>query len=380
MAEKLKLRISNEVKNGGKSGMIAIAYSEDKDEILIEGEHKDKYNTMAGSMICMGDIFTGNHMDHETMLCMRRHGLAVFLFISMCVSLMFVYYKSSRQSQTESVPVIKKTSPKHELHTPAMQGYINIINHKPLRMHCKTCVLVTSSGHLTGSNRGNEIDQAECVIRMNDAPTKGYGKDVGNKTSLRVIAHSSMQYILRNRNELLNVSHGTVFIFWGPTSYMRKDGKGLVYNNLKGMNQILPQLKLYVITRQKMLQFDELFKRETGKDRKVSNTWLSTGWFTMIIAIELCDRIAVYGMAPPNFCRDRRHRSVPYHYYEPSGPDECRMYISHEWGQKGSHHRFITEKKVFAKWAQIFNILFFQPDWKPESLAINHAEIKPLLG
>nr|XP_021150843.1 alpha-N-acetylgalactosaminide alpha-2,6-sialyltransferase 5 isoform X1 [Columba livia] len=179
-------------------------------------------------------------------------------------------------------------------------------------MHCKSCALVTSSGHLLGSKQGDRIDETECVIRMNDAPTRGYGKDVGNKTSVRVIAHSSIQRILRNRNELLNMSHGAVFIFWGPSSYMRRDGKGLVYNNLQLMNQILPQLKAYMISRHKMLQFDDLFKRETGKDRKISNTWLSTGWFTMTIALELCDRINVYGMVPPDFCSvQQRNREEP---------------------------------------------------------------------
>ncbi|NWH94511.1 SIA7E sialyltransferase, partial [Aegithalos caudatus] len=248
---------------------------------------------------------------------------------------------------------------------------------QPLKMHCRSCALVTSSGHLLGGRQGDRIDRSECVIRMNDAPTRGYGRDVGNKTSLRVIAHSSIQRILRNRNELLNMSHGAVFIFWGPSSYMRRDGKGLVYNNLQLMNQILPQLKAYMISRHKMLQFDDLFKRETGKDRKISNTWLSTGWFTMTIALELCDRINVYGMVPPDFCRDPNHLSVPYHYYEPLGPDECTMYLSHERGRKGSHHRFITEKRVFENWARTFDIRFFQPDWKPEPLTVTAPEGKP---
>ena len=134
-------------------------------------------------------------------------------------------------------------------------------------MHCRDCALVTSSGHLLRSRQGPQIDQTECVIRMNDAPTRGYGRDVGNRTSLRVIAHSSIQRILRNRHDLLNVSQGTVFIFWGPSSYMRRDGKGQVYNNLQLLSQVLPRLKAFMITRHKMLQFDELFKRETGKDR-----------------------------------------------------------------------------------------------------------------
>ncbi|NXT43307.1 SIA7E sialyltransferase, partial [Pelecanoides urinatrix] len=337
----------------------------------------------------------------------QRHGLAVCLALTtMCTSLLLMYggiggggghpEPRRRQQQVAAVP---SRSPGRGQHRPALpvgagllEGYISVLEHKmftadfevcmslqPLKMHCKSCALVTSSGHLLGSKQGDRIDETECVIRMNDAPTRGYGKDVGNKTSLRVIAHSSIQRILRNRNELLNMSHGAVFIFWGPSSYMRRDGKGLVYNNLQLMNQILPQLKAYMISRHKMLQFDDLFKRETGKDRKISNTWLSTGWFTMTIALELCDRINVYGMVPPDFCRDPNHLSVPYHYYEPLGPDECTMYISHERGRKGSHHRFITEKRVFENWARTFNIHFFHPDWKPEPLTVNHPEIKPVV-
>lgn len=149
-------------------------------------------------------------------------------------------------------------------HCPLMESSLSF---QPLKMHCRDCALVTSSGQLLRSRQGAQIDGTECVIRMNDAPTRGYGRDVGNRTSLRVIAHSSIQRILRNRHDLLNVSQGTVFIFWGPSSYMRRDGKGQVYNNLQLLSQVLPRLKAFMITRRKMLQFDELFKRETGKDR-----------------------------------------------------------------------------------------------------------------
>lgn len=70
-------------------------------------------------------------------------------------------------------------------------------------------------------------------------------------------------------------------------------------------------------------------------------------------------------------CREPQHHSVPYHYYEPRGPDECAMYISHERGRRGSHHRFITEKRVFANWARTFDIHFYQPDWSPPELPAN---------
>ncbi|XP_042271982.1 alpha-N-acetylgalactosaminide alpha-2,6-sialyltransferase 5b [Thunnus maccoyii] len=305
-------------------------------------------------------------------------GVSGIIIITMVTSFMLVYNSSSGDRSSSSSPSspsahrldgpaasVKKPERPQKLPTSTLEGYTGVIDHKPLRMHCGTCALVTSSGQLTGSKRGEDIDRSECVIRMNDAPSVGYQHDVGQRTSLRVIAHSSLQRVLRSRQQLLNASQDTVFIFWGPNSCMRWDGKGHVYNNLRQLKQLLPKLKVYIISRIKMLKFDELFKNETGIDRKRSNSWLSTGWFTMAIALELCDRINVYGMVPPDSCRSSSHLSVPYHYYEPLGPAECSMYVSHERSRRGSHHRFITEKTVFANWARTLNIHFYQPDWKP---------------
>lgn len=39
-----------------------------------------------------------------------------------------------------------------------------------------------------------------------------------------------------------------------------------------------------------------LFRMKTG-------AFLSTGFFTMILAMDMCDRISVYGMIDDNYCR-----------------------------------------------------------------------------
>ncbi|XP_035997197.1 alpha-N-acetylgalactosaminide alpha-2,6-sialyltransferase 5b [Fundulus heteroclitus] len=302
-------------------------------------------------------------------------GVGGIIFIAMVTGFMIVYNSNyggilpssvsrSLYSNHVDTPATATKRPPRVQASP-LEGFAGVMDLKPLKMHCRTCALVTSSGHLTGSNRGEEIDRSDCVIRMNDAPCAGYHLDVGRRTSLRVVAHSSLQRVLRSRQELLNGSQDTVFIFWGPSSSMRRDGRGHVYNHLRLLKQSVPRLKVYTISRAKMLKFDELFKKETGVDRKSSNSWLSTGWFTMAIALELCDRINVFGMVPPDFCRSSSHPTVPYHYYEPSGPEECSMYLLHERSRRGSHHRFITEKTVFSKWARTLNIHFYQPDWKP---------------
>ncbi|KAL2089951.1 hypothetical protein ACEWY4_014639 [Coilia grayii] len=244
-----------------------------------------------------------------------------------------------------------------------LDGYNTIVDNEPLRMHCNSCSLVTSSGHLTGSERGGEIDHTDCVIRMNDAPTQGYERDVGQRTTVRVVAHSSLDHVLRTRQQLLQSSPDTVFVFWGPRAPMAP--QGMVHRKLWGIKRAMPKFKVYTISQPKMQQLDTVFKEETGMDRRMSQSWLSTGWFTMILAIELCDRIKVYGMVSPDFCQQPTP-PVPYHYYGASKQiPECAMYLSHERGKHGGHHRFITEKKVYAKWAQTFNIRFHQPDWDP---------------
>lgn len=54
---------------------------------------------------------------------------------------------------------------------------------------------------------------------------------------------------------------------------------------------------------------------------------------------------------------------MPYHYYKPRGSDECVTYIQNESSRRGNHHRFITEKQVFARWAKRYNITFTHPTW-----------------
>lgn len=303
-------------------------------------------------------------------------GVSGFLAVTMVTSLMLVYkgIYSDRASMPSpalassahsSAPQTNTTVKKQD--KAALQGYTAIMDQKPLKMHCQTCAVVSSSGHLSGSKRGEEIDQSECVIRMNDAPSIGYQRDVGKRTSVRVIAHSSLPRVLRNRQQLLNSNQDTVFIFWGPSQVMRRDGKGHVFNSLRQLKRMMPKLQIYVISRIQMLKIDELFKKETGIDRKKSNSWLSTGWFSMVTALELCDRISVFGMVPPDFCRSPSRHPVPYHYYEPAGPEECSMYLSHEKNRRGSH-RFITEKMVFSNWARNQSIDFHQPDWEPAAL------------
>lgn len=53
----------------------------------------------------------------------------------------------------------------------------DLFAHLELPVH--HCALVSSSGALAGSGLGAKIDSHHLVMRLNNAPTKGFEKDVG---------------------------------------------------------------------------------------------------------------------------------------------------------------------------------------------------------
>ncbi|KAL8178442.1 UNVERIFIED_CONTAM: Alpha-N-acetylgalactosaminide alpha-2,6-sialyltransferase 3 [Gekko kuhli] len=114
---------------------------------------------------------------------------------------------------------------------------------------------------------GYEIDQSSCIWRMNNAPTKGYEEDVGKRTTVRVVSHTSVPLLLKNPEYFFRETNSTIYVIWGPFRNMRKDGNGIVYNMLKKTVDNYPGAKIYVTTEKRMSYCDEVFKKETGKDR-----------------------------------------------------------------------------------------------------------------
>ncbi|XP_051534181.1 alpha-N-acetyl-neuraminyl-2,3-beta-galactosyl-1,3-N-acetyl-galactosaminide alpha-2,6-sialyltransferase isoform X2 [Myxocyprinus asiaticus] len=251
-----------------------------------------------------------------------------------------------------------------------LRGYVRVLPNSRsssyfLDFHCGRCAVVSSSGQMLASGQGQEIDKQECVIRMNVAPTVGYEADVGNMTSLRVISHTSVPHLVRQQGYFFGREADTRYVVWGPEKNMRQDGKGKIFNALVKLARKYPQTHIYTVTREKIQYCDAVFQNETGKNRMQSGAFLSTGFFTMILALEMCDSILVYGMIDGSYCSHANHSFVPYHYYEPSRLDECRMYRVHEHAKRGGH-RFITEKVIYSRWALQGKLWFVYPSWSPQ--------------
>lgn len=266
--------------------------------------------------------------------------------------------------------VIRRESPSpaplHAAPRAGIRGYTRVrpdkANQQLLDLHCDRCALISSSGRMIGAGAGDEIDKVGCVIRMNNAPTRGYEKDVGSRTAVRVVSHTSVPLLVKNERYYFQQSANTTYVFWGPERNMRQDGNGRVFNTLLKVAKKYPNVQIYTVTRDKIQDCDNVFQNETGKNRLETGAYLSTGFFTMILAIDMCDSIQVYGMIDNNHCKQVNSSVVPYHYYEKSRLDECKMYRAHENTSRGGH-RFITEKAIYAKWAKLHKIEFKHPSW-----------------
>uniref|UniRef100_A0A8C6T6H7 CMP-N-acetylneuraminate-beta-1,4-galactoside alpha-2,3-sialyltransferase n=1 Tax=Neogobius melanostomus TaxID=47308 RepID=A0A8C6T6H7_9GOBI len=53
-------------------------------------------------------------------------------------------------------------------------------------LSCRRCIIVGNGGILANKSLGSKIDDYDVVVRLNEAPVSGYGRDVGTKTTLRI--------------------------------------------------------------------------------------------------------------------------------------------------------------------------------------------------
>ncbi|XP_033631934.1 alpha-N-acetylgalactosaminide alpha-2,6-sialyltransferase 3-like [Asterias rubens] len=242
--------------------------------------------------------------------------------------------------------------------------YKSMIDLQPLDFHCDTCAIVSSSGQLLSKKAGREIDSHSCVLRMNVAPTKGFEQDVGFKTTIRIICFISTIGLKVHAQEFLRGEQlADRILFWGLNSPKHREALGRVEMLAKGYQDV----EFFSQDASGELEAERLFERATGKSRQKTNSWLSTGWFTMMLAIDTCNEIHVYGMVPEDYCSKYGYKTVKYHYWQNAwDPNECGYYKANENTQKGGH-RFMTEKAIFRQWAQKYNITFHYPSWdKPK--------------
>jgi len=136
-----------------------------------------------------------------------------------------------------------------------------------------TCAVVGSAGTMRNSNLGQEIDAHTAVFRFNEAPHKGYEKDVGSKTTLR-FQNRDRSGFAENDGEICVVREGK----W----YKGQNSKGKCR-----LEQMPDKVEKYVDGHWKV--------HKTNAPKDVGRPWMSNGMAGITFAMHLCARVDVYG-------------------------------------------------------------------------------------
>ncbi|XP_002739384.2 alpha-N-acetyl-neuraminyl-2,3-beta-galactosyl-1,3-N-acetyl-galactosaminide alpha-2,6-sialyltransferase-like isoform X2 [Saccoglossus kowalevskii] len=201
-------------------------------------------------------------------------------------------------------------------------SYISVQRNKTLQFHCDACAIVSPSGQLLGKAAGKEIDSFPCVIRMNDHPIGDFAKDVGKKTTIRIISY------VTTRLQLIRFKYGGLLkghtkpkmvLIWGP--YITRVSR--IAKELQDSNR---GVQFYIVNASQYHFAEQVFKSETGHNRRLHDE---------------SDHL--------------------YHYFTKHGQKECQLFNKSE--KIHESHRYLTEKYVYSRWRNNYNLSFRYPSW-----------------
>ncbi|XP_051519241.1 CMP-N-acetylneuraminate-beta-galactosamide-alpha-2,3-sialyltransferase 1-like [Myxocyprinus asiaticus] len=150
---------------------------------------------------------------------------------------------------------------------------------------CRSCAVVGNSGNLKNSHYGPLIDAHDLVIRVNKGPTEGFERDVGSKTTHRIIYPESA-VDMDNSTHLVLIPFKTVDLQWIISVFTSK-------HIHRTYVPVKPSIKA---NREKVMILHPAFLKY------VQERWLqkhgrypSTGFISLIFSLHICDQVNVFG-------------------------------------------------------------------------------------
>ncbi|XP_039971746.1 ST3 beta-galactoside alpha-2,3-sialyltransferase 8 [Xiphias gladius] len=156
---------------------------------------------------------------------------------------------------------------------------------RPLPSLCRSCAVVGNSGNLRWSQHGDLIDSHNSVIRMNKAVTKGFEKDVGNRTTHHFLYPESAVDIVRGVSLVL-LPFKLRDLEW-LTSALSTGQVKMTYMRVKERVKA-DKDKVLVVN-------PEFFKYVHDHWTEHHGRYPSTGMLAIIFALHTCDQVSVFG-------------------------------------------------------------------------------------
>ncbi|XP_026175731.1 CMP-N-acetylneuraminate-beta-galactosamide-alpha-2,3-sialyltransferase 4 isoform X2 [Mastacembelus armatus] len=219
-------------------------------------------------------------------------------------------------------------------------------------LECRSCVVIGNSFAIKNSSLGSMINKYDVVIRLNDAPVKGYEDDVGNRTTMRLFYPESASY-----NPGLHNEPDTLMVLVPFKQQDLRWLKEILYNEKrirKGFWKPPPQIWLGDVSKIRVL--DPHFLQQTAErllhiplqpKSKQNPVHPTTGILAVFVALNYCDVVHIAGFGYPS----SKSQKQPIHYY---GYDTMKS-------MKNSYHDLNHEAQALKRLEDSGAILYLHP-------------------